>query len=230
MKLGIIGSSQVAQTVGKKLLELGHNICISSRNPDAVKDRGDWGTVPSANQWKAEMESNGHKASAGSFAEAGAFGEVILNCTFGLASVEALSSAGASNLRGKILVDISNPLDFSQGFPPSLAFCNTESLGERIQVAFPDSKVVKALNTVSANIMINPGMLPEKHDAIIAGNDTEAKQWVTDTLLKDWFGWKSVIDLGDITNARATEMYLPLWLRLFGSLQNPNFNIKIVKA
>jgi len=228
MKIGIIGSGQVAQTIGAKLLELGHEVMISSRNLDAEKDRGAWGKIPSVNQWKKEQETKERKAYGGSFAEAAKFGEVLFNCTLGVASVEALTAAGKENLGGKILVDIANPLDFSKGMPPTLAFCNTESLGERIQQAFPEVKVVKTLNTVNANVQVNPSLVREDHDIFVAGNDKEAKTWVTETLLKQWFGWKRVIDLGDITSARATEMYLPLWLRLWSVLQTPNFNIRVV--
>jgi hypothetical protein len=168
------------------------------------------------------------QARLGSFAEAAGFGEIIFNCTSGGASLEALKMAGESNLNGKVLIDIANPLDFSKGMPPTLSVCNTDSLGEQIQRAFPQVRVVKSLNTMNANVMVNPSLLAGDHDVFVSGNDATAKAQVTD-ILKSWFGWKSVIDLGDITTARGVEMTLPIWLSLFGALQTPLFNFKIVK-
>ena len=166
----------------------------------------------------------------GTFAEAAQHGEVLFNATNGMGTMEALRQAGASNLKGKILVDISNPLDFSKGMPPSLSVCNTNSLGEQIQRAFPEVKVVKTLNTVTASLMVNPSQVADgDHHVFVSGNDAEAKGQVTG-MLKSWFGWKEAIDLGDITTARGTEMYLPLWLRLWGALGTGMINIKIVKS
>jgi predicted dinucleotide-binding enzyme len=180
---------------------------------------------PKAAEW---AKKNGPNASQGNFAHAAAFGEIVFNCTAGAASIAALKQAGEKNLRGKILIDISNPLDFSGGMPPSLTICNTDSVGEQIQRAFPDAKVVKTLNTVNCNLQVNPSMVPGDHDIFMSGNDPAAKSKVRE-ILTEWFGWKSVIDLGDISTARGVEMYLPLWVRLFALYQTPNFNIKIVK-
>ncbi|MGA8856984.1 MAG: NADP oxidoreductase, partial [Candidatus Bathyarchaeia archaeon] len=146
----------------------------------------------------------------------------------GSASLEALKLAGAKNLKGKILVDISNPLDFSKGMPPTLTVCNTDSIGEQIQRAFPDAKVVKTLNTINCNVMVTPHIVSGPHDIFMSGNDAKAKAKVHE-IVTDWFGWKSVIDLGDITTARGPEMYLALWVRLMAVNQTPNFNIRIVK-
>jgi hypothetical protein len=140
----------------------------------------------------------------------------------------ALQAAGAKNLSGKILIDVSNPLDFSKGMPPSLSVCNTDSVGEQLQRAFPDVKVVKALNTVNSALMINPAALPGEHDLFICGNGADAKTRVTE-ILRDWFGWKSVLDLGDISAARATEAIILLWVRLYGKFQSPHFNWKIAR-
>ena len=164
--------------------------------------------------------SNGALASQGTFAAAAAFGEATLQLHSGKASLEALGMAGAANLKGKVLIDISNPLDFSRGMPPSLLVCNTDSLGEQIQRAFPEAKVVKSLNTMNCNLMVNPALLPDDHVVFVSGNDAEAKATVT-LILKDWFGWKDVIDLGDITTARGVEMVLPLWVSLMGKLARP---------
>ncbi len=142
--------------------------------------------------------------------------------------MDALKLAGATNLNGKVLLDIANPLDFSKGMPPTLSVCNTDSLGEQIQRTFPDVKVVETLNTMNCKIMVNPSLVPGEHDAFVSGNDRAAKAKVT-KILKGWFGWKSVIDLGDITAARGTEQILALWVRLMGTLGTANFNFKIVK-
>src|SRR5690606_25130100 len=149
----------------------------------------------------------------GTFADAAAFGALLFNCTAGRGSLAALEAAGADNLNGKILIDVSNPLDFSQGMPPSLPGRSTASLAEQIQRAFPGLRVVKTLNTVPAAIMVDPSRIPGDHDLFVSGNDPDARAQVT-RLLKEAFGWKTVIDLGDLSTARGTEMLLPLWVRL----------------
>jgi len=173
----------------------------------------------------------GGKGKIGNFADAAAFGEIVLDCTNGANSLDALRQAGADNLRGKILIHVSNPLDFSKGMPPTLTVCNTDSLGEQVQREFPDARVVKALNTVNCDIMIAPSRVPGDHQLFICGNDAAAKREVTDRI-SEWFGWKpgNVVDLGDITNSRGTEMFLPLWVRLMGVLGTPHFNIEVVRG
>ena len=152
----------------------------------------------------------------------------MVNATAGAASVAALEQAGADNLSAKVLLDIANPLDFSQGMPPTLSVCNTDSLGEQIQRAFPDVKVVKALNTVNADVMVNPAIVPGSHTVFICGDDSAAKARVSELLQS--FGWPAadILDLGGISNARGTEMYLPLWLRLYGATGTGHLNIKVV--
>src|SRR5262249_59073067 len=130
---------------------------------------------------------------------------------------------------GKILIDVTNPLDFSRGAPPILSICNTDSLGEQIQRTFPEAKVIKTLNTVNCEVMVNPALVPGDHDIFICGNDADAKAHVAE-LLKQWFGWRSVIDLGDISAARATEQMMPIWLRLYGALGTLRFNVRVVVA
>jgi 8-hydroxy-5-deazaflavin:NADPH oxidoreductase len=213
MKIGVLGSGTVGQTIGSKLVALGHEVTIGTRDPKKL------------DEWLGKA---GSRAAAGSFAEAAAFGEIVFNCTAGMASLDALKAAGDKALGDKILIDIANPLDFSKGMPPSLSVCNTDSLGEQIQQAFPRLRVVKTLNTMNADLMVRPSLLSGDHDVFVSGNDGQAKARVTE-ILKDWFGWKSVVDLGDITTARGTEMFLPLWLHLWGALQTPMFNVKIVK-
>jgi hypothetical protein len=215
MKIGVLGTGMVGPTIGTKLVELGHEVMMGSRSKDNEK----------AAAW---AKSAGPKASHGTFADAARFGEVLFNCTNGMASLNALKLAGAENMKGKILVDIANPLDASKGMPPTLSVSNTDSLGEQIQRAFPDTKVVKTLNTMNCRIMVNPSLVRGDHDVFVSGNDRAAKERVKD-ILTNGFGWKSVVDLGDITTARGPEQLLPLWLRLMGTFGNPNFNFKIVK-
>jgi predicted dinucleotide-binding enzyme len=215
MKIGVLGTGIVGATVAGKLAALGHEVKMGSRTADNEK----------AVAW---VKSAGGQASQGTFADAAAFGELVFNCTNGESSLSALQAAGPANLRGKILVDLSNPLDFSHGMPPSLFTGNSDSLGEQIQRTFPDAKVVKTLNTVNCQVMVDPGKLKGEHDIFVSGNDPGAKARVTE-VLRGWFGWKSVIDLGDISTARGTESYLALWVRLYGALHTGAFNIKIVR-
>jgi predicted dinucleotide-binding enzyme len=216
MKIAVLGTGIVGDAIGTKLIQCGHEVKMGSRTATNAK----------AAAW---VTKNGIRASQGTFADAASFGEIVFNCTHGGASLEALNLAGVNNLKNKILIDIANALDFSKGMPPSLVVCNTDSLGEQIQRAFPDTKVIKTLNTMNCNLMVNPGLVANgDHDIFISGNDVEAKATVT-KILRDWFGWKSIVDLGDITNARVTEMLLPIWVRLYGKFQSPNFNFKIVR-
>lgn len=227
MKIGILGTGVVAKTLAGKLASLGHDLVLGTRDPAASRGRtapGPFGDPPLS----AFLAQN-PAVRLGTFAEAAAHGELLLNATSGLGALEALGLAGAANLSGKVLVDISNPLDFSRGFPPSLSVCNDDSLGERIQRAFPGARVVKTLNTVNAWLMVEPGMLAGgDHTMFVCGEDAEAKATVT-RFLKEQLGWRDVLDLGGISMARGTEMYLPLWTRLYGALQTPNFSIKVVR-
>lgn len=218
MKIAVLGTGMVGDTIGSKLVELGHEVKMGSRTANNEKAL-------------AFVSKNGSKASAGTYADAAAFGEILFNCTAGGGSIEALHMAGLSNLEGKILVDIANPLDFSNGAPPSLipSLSNTNSLGEEIQKTFPSLKVVKTLNTMWCGLMVNPGMLNNgDHTNFISGNDAEAKQKVKSIL--NTFGWKNenLLDLGDISAARGTESVLPVWLRIWSATQNGAFNFKVV--
>ncbi|MGZ5243646.1 MAG: NADPH-dependent F420 reductase [Bacteroidia bacterium] len=215
MKIGVLGTGMVGNAIGSKLVQLGYEVKMGSRTANNEK----------ATEW---AEKAGEKASHDTFEDAAKFGEIIFNCTNGMNSLNALEQAGKENLAGKILIDIANPLDFSKGMPPSLSVCNTDSLGEQIQRAFPETKVVKTLNTMNCYLMVDATIVPGEHDIFVSGNDEAAKTTVTEMLKKD-FGWKEPIDLGDITNARATEMLLPIWVRLYGKYQSPMFNFKIVK-
>ncbi len=213
MKSGVLGTGPVGQTIGSKIVQLGHEVMMGSREEANIK----------ATTWAKE---EGPRASFGTFANAAAFGELLFNCTLGSASLGALRHAGTENLRGKILIDTANPLDYSNEHW-SLTVCNTDSLGEQIQRAFPDTKVVKTLNTVNYNVMVDPRKLPQQSDIFVSGNDIDAKATVV-AILRDWFGWRSIVDLGDITTSRSVEMYVILWHTLRNTISSPRFNIKVV--
>ena len=217
MRVGVMGTGVVGQTIGSKLVEIGHEVTMGSR--DAASER--------AAAWASGA---GAHAAAGTFADAAAFGELVVNATNGAGALDALRAAGADNLADKVLIDISNPLDFSLGFPPTLLVCNTDSLGERIQAAFPAARVVKTLNTVAAGVKVNPRMLPGHHTMLMCGDDAAAKATTAGVLAA--FGWPrdDIVDLGDISNARALEMYLSLWVRLYGTLKTGHFNIRLVRG
>ena len=215
MKITVIGTGGVGQTIGSKLVQLGHEVMMGSR--DAKHEKG-----------LAWVKAAGDRASLGTFADAASFGELAFNCTAGTGCIPALT-ASATGLGAKLVIDISNPLDFSKGMPPSIFTSASDSLGEQAQALLPSSHVVKALNHINAGLMVDPQQLAGgDHDALICGNDAGAKARVTE-ILKDWFGWQRVIDLGDITASRALEHYLPLWLRLMGSLGTFQFSLKVVK-
>jgi predicted dinucleotide-binding enzyme len=211
VRFGVLGTGMVGATIGTRLVELGHEVKMGSRQAGNAK----------ATAW---VEAADADASEGSFADAASFGEIVFNCTAGEYSLAVLHAAGKENLAGKIIVDVANPLDFSRGMPPSLSVCNTDSLGEQIQRAFPDAKVVKTLNTMSAVVMTQP----VGGEVFVCGDDASAKREVTALLAS--FGWPAehVVDLGGITGARGTEMYLPLWLSLYGTLGTGQFNIAVV--
>jgi predicted dinucleotide-binding enzyme len=218
----------VGQSIAGKLSELGHGVMVGTRDTEktlAHKEPTQMG-LPPFGVWHKEHP----KVKLGTFAQAAAFGEILVNATSGTATMEVLKLAGEKNLGSKTLIDVSNPLDFSKGMPPSLSVCNTDSVGEQIQRSYPAVRVVKALNTLTAMVMVNPGSVNNgDHHLFICGNDAQAKVKVKDLLSS--FGWKeeSFIDLGDITNARGTEMILPLWVRLYGVFRSPMFQFKIVR-
>ncbi|MFD0681524.1 MULTISPECIES: NADPH-dependent F420 reductase [unclassified Paenibacillus] len=214
MKIGIIGSGNAAQTLGSALVKQGHEVKLGTRSPQKL------------DEWLRQVKDC--RATVGSFEEAAAHGHLVFNATSGAGSLEALNVAGSHNLSGKILIDISLPLDFSNG-TLTLFVANTDSLGEQIQQAFPDVKVVKTLNTVAAALMVNPRSLAGgQHDLFISGNDADARNEVIG-YLKEWFGWDSIIDLGDISSARGTEMILALLARVHMTVGHSHFNFKVVR-
>jgi predicted dinucleotide-binding enzyme len=226
MKIGILGTGVVGQTIAEKLSQLGHQVMLGTRSKEktlAKKEKDNFGRPPFG-----EWHKNNSQIKFGTYPEAASFGEFLVNATSGVGSIDALKTAGENNLSNKVLLDIANPLDFSKGMPPALTVCNTDSLGEQIQKAFPNTKVVKSLNTLTAYLMVNPKLLPESTNLFLNGNDSGAKSEVRKLLTS--FGWndKDIIDMGDISTARGTEQLLPIWVRLWGALQTPMFNFKIV--
>ena len=215
MRLGVLGTGTVGQALAAKLVELGHEVRMGSRQAGNEK----------AVEW---VNATGERASEGDFADAAAFGEAVINATAGAASLEALRAAGAENLAGKVLIDVANPLDFSQGMPPTLTVCNTDSLAEQIQREFPDARVVKTLNTMNAGVMVEPALVAGSHNVFVCGDDDGAKDHVRDML--ESFGWAAndIMDLGPLTAARGTEMYLALWLYLWQAAGTSQLNVKVL--
>jgi predicted dinucleotide-binding enzyme len=218
VKIAVLGTGGVGETIGSKLVSRGHDVRMGSRTAGS----------PKAAAW---ARSAGAHASHGTLADAAAFGEVAFNCTAGVGSLSAVEMAGRENLADKVLIELANPLDFSKGMPPTLTVCNDDSLGEQIQKALPETHVVKTLNTVTARVMVDPGLVPSHHVLFIAGNDPGAKTKVAGWL-SEWFGWprEDLMDLGDITAARGMEMYLPLWIRMMLAQGHPIFNVSVAKG
>ena len=218
----------VGRALAGRLSELGHDVVVGTREVEETLGRTDpdaMGTPPFA-EWQ-----RGHEAVAlVPLAEAGSHGELVVNATNGAGALAALEAVGAANLAGKVIVDVANPLDFSQGRPPILSVCNTDSLGEQIQRAYPEARVVKTLNTINAYVMVDPARVPGAHSVFVAGDDQTAKATVKGLLGE--FGWRDeqIVDLGGIRAARGTEMYLPLWLTLCGALGSGDFNIAVARG
>jgi predicted dinucleotide-binding enzyme len=226
MKIAVLGTGSVGRALAGRLDGLGHEVVVGTRDPEATLARTEpdaMGTSPYA-AWAAEHAD----VRLATFSDAAAEADLVVNATNGDASLEVLTAAGAEHLAGKPLLDIANPLDFSQSFPPSLSVSNTDSLGEQVQRAFPEAKVVKALNTLNASLMVEPKTLGESSTVFVSGDDATAKATVVSLL--ETFGHDDVIDLGGLETARGTEMLLPLWVRLMSALGTAEFNIKVVRA
>jgi predicted dinucleotide-binding enzyme len=225
MNIAVLGTGMVGRAIAGRLAGLGHSVVVGTRDPEATLARTEpdgMGTPPFST-WHTEHPG----VRLETFADATADAELVVNASSGAATLELLHLAGAGNLAGKTLLDIANPLDFSRGFPPSLFVKDTDSLGEQVQRTFPETKVVKALNTLNATLMVEPASLGESSTVFVSGDDAAAKAQVV--ALLGSFGHDDVIDLGGLETARGTEMLLPLWLRLMGALGTANFNLKVVR-
>ncbi len=226
MKIAVLGTGMVGQTLAGRAAAAGHEVVIGTRDPSATLARTEPGPMgnPVFRDWHADNPGVGLATLADACHNAG----LVINATSGGVSVDALTQAGAERLSGVVILDVSNPLDFSAGFPPTLLVKDTDSLGEQIQRAFPAAHVVKSLNTMTASVMVDPaGVGAGEHSVFLSGNDDAAKATVRAVL--ESFGWTDIIDLGDITTARGAEMYLPLWMRLMASLGTAAFNVRIVR-
>ncbi len=216
MDIAVLGTGMVGRAIGGKLVSLGHQVTMGSRTPDNQ----------AAREWAQQA---GERARHGTFADAAARGEMVFNCTAGDGSLDALHAAGAERLAKKTLIDVANPLDFSHGMPPTLSPVGSDSLGEQIQREFPDTRVVKALNTVNCSVMVDPARVPGEHDIFICGDNDSAKTQVHELLQS--FGWppNAIIDLGGIASARGSEGHVLLWLRLWSVVGSGDFNIKVIR-
>ncbi len=227
MNIGVLGTGVVGRTIAAALAAKGQSVMMGTRDVQASLARNEPGAygAPPLGEWHAANPA----VALGSFAQAAAHGALNIHALTGQGALPGLEAAGEAALAGKILIDISNPLDFSHGMPPSLFVVNTDSLGEQIQRRFPAARVVKTLNTVTAALMVNPALVGGGDHAIyVSGDDAAAKVEVTG-YLRDWFGWQQVVDLGGIASARSAEMILPLWVNLMMVQGTPLFNFRIVR-
>jgi 8-hydroxy-5-deazaflavin:NADPH oxidoreductase len=220
MNIGVLGTGMVGEAIATALTEKEHNVRMGSRSASNEK----------ATAWV--NKSNNH-ATQGDFNDAAAFGEIVFLCLNGAHALDAVRSIDADSINGKIVIDVTNPLDFSKGMPPRLieGLNNSTSLGEEIQNTLPASRVVKVLNTITANLMVNPKLVNNgDHTLFICGNDADAKNKVKHFLV-DTFGWKpeNLLDLGGIIAARGTEAYVPFWVMIMQANGSPMFNVKVVK-
>jgi 8-hydroxy-5-deazaflavin:NADPH oxidoreductase len=217
MQIGIFGSGVVGTTLGTALVQAGHDVRIGSRTAGTDATR-------------AWAEGVGDRASVGTFADAAAFGELVINATPGEHSLLAFGSARSADLDGKVLLDVGNPLDHSGGFPPSLSVPSTDSLAEQLQRAHPGTRVVKGLNTVTAAVMVAPGTIAGDHRLPIAGDDAAAKD-VVRGLLRE-LGWRDIqlLDFGSLAGARAMEAYILFWVALMVATGTSVFNIEVRQA
>ncbi|MBA4853175.1 NADPH-dependent F420 reductase [Emticicia sp. BO119] len=215
-KIGILGTGIVGKTIGSKLIQLGYEVKMGSRTATNEK----------AIAW---AKANGNKALTGTFADVATFDEIVFNCTKGEVTLEVFKQAGIENFDGKTIIDISNPLDFSQGMPPILApqYSNSNSLGEEVQKLLPNAYVVKTLNIVNCEVMVEATKSGGVPTMFVCGNNADAKEAVQGIL--NQFGWTDIMDLGDISTARGTEMMLPIWLRIYLSTQNGYFGFKVIR-
>jgi predicted dinucleotide-binding enzyme len=224
MKIAVLGTGSAGRTLAVAFASRGHQVVVGTRDVATTLAR----TEPEGSESVAEWAAEHRDVRLVPYAEAGAHGEVLVNATSGAGSLAALEAAAVAE--GTVVLDVSNPLDFSAGFPPTLSVANTDSVGEQLQRAFPAVRVVKTLNTVNARVMVEPALVPGEHHIFVAGEDDDAKRLAV-ALLGE-LGWPSarVIDLGGIRAARSTEMYLPLWLSLMGAVGSPLFNVQVVRG
>jgi len=213
MKVGILGSGDVGQALGRGFASRGHDVKIGSRNPKSE----------ALVAWQKQAKG---RASTGTPEEATKHGEFIVFATMGAAAEEVVRHAGPKNFAGKVVIDVMNPLDFSKGPAVGLFVGVTDSLGERVQRLLPDAKVVKAFNTVSNTQMVDPKFAGGAPEMLICGNDVAAKKRVAG-ILKE-FGWPGAIDVGPIEEARWLEAMVPLWVSVGSKIGRWDHAFKVV--
>ena len=213
MRIAVIGTGHAGRTLAQGFQRTGHDVVVGTRDPDATRAREEW---------------LGLDVPLAALGVVAADADLVVNVTNGQASLAALGEVGSDHLAGKVILDVANPLDFSQGFPPTLSVKDTDSLAEQIQRAFPEARVVKSLNTVTAAVMVDPSTVGDGDTTVfVAGDDEEARQQVSELLRE--LGWLDIVELDGLQNARGLEMWLPLWVRLMGALGTGQFNIKLVR-
>jgi hypothetical protein len=212
MKVGVLGAGEVGRALGAGFASHGHQVMIGTRDPKQEKVR-------------AWVTARGPAVSAGTFAETAAFGELLVLATSWEGTGSALGMAGHANFRGKVVIDVTNPLDFSGGVPPRLAVAGNDSGGETVQRWLPDALVVKAFNIVGNPHMVHPDFPGGPPDMFICGNDEAAKRAVTDVLKS--FGW-GVIDLGGIASSRHLEAMAMVWILHYFKTGNGNHALKML--
>jgi predicted dinucleotide-binding enzyme len=210
MQIAILGTSAVGPALAKAFTAAGHDVTIGTRDPVQTRAREQWAGVDLPLAAYRDLDA-----------------DVFINATSGSGSLAALDAVGDA-VNGKVVIDTSNPLDHSQGFPPSLFVSNTDSLAEQLQRALPKVRLVKMFNTMANEVMVNPRGLTEDSTIFVAGNDPDSRQ--TAAALAADLGWADVFDLGDLTAARGLEMFITLWVRMYVQLGRPNFNIKVIRG
>ncbi len=217
MKYAVLGTGMVGHTLASKLVALGHEVRMGARTADNE----------AAAKWAA---GQGDRAGQGSFAEVAAWADRVIFAVNGAAVLDVAEAVPNAAVAGKTVIDVTNPLDFSQGMPPTLIpeLSNTTSAGEALQAKLPDARVVKALNTMNHEIMVDPARVPGAHDVFLCGDDAEAK--ADATALLEEFGWTDPVDLGPLAAARGTEGMMLFWLRMWGVVGSADFNYRIVRA
>jgi 8-hydroxy-5-deazaflavin:NADPH oxidoreductase len=212
-RVGVLGSGDVGRRLASGFRSRGHDVMIGSRHPGK----------PELHEW---LSGDGTGIAAGTFAEAAAHGELIVLAVLGSAAEEAIADAGPKNFGGKVVIDATNPLDFSGGFPPKLSVTGADSLGERVQRALPDAKVVKAFNTIGNPYFVDPSFSEGQPTMLIAGDDEGAKHTVRDVLAD--FGWSDVVDIGGIEGSRELEAICIVWVKIGGTRGSWDHGFKLL--
>jgi 8-hydroxy-5-deazaflavin:NADPH oxidoreductase len=227
MKIAVLGTGMVGQALAAALVEKGHKVMIGTRDVamSMASTAPNGFGMPAFGEWyKAHKD-----ISVGTFKDAAAFGELIINASNGSSSLDTLKLAKLESVGNKTLLDVANDLDFSKGMPPRSGATDApgSSIAEKIQAAYPNIHVVKSLNTMSAFVMVNPAVVPGDSTVFLSGDNADAKKQVHAILAS--FGWTDILDLGGIATARGVEMLMPIWLSIFGTFGKPAYNFKIVR-